>query len=172
VTTPATTVSYVVQVSTNSGAPAALAQQNGLTANPVIAAGNSYTIQVLTQATRFGLTTKSGLSNTLAVQTPPAASATPVATAGTAGTKAITVNWTNPSVNITGWTVQRRPNNGPVALRVWSDITATVTVTGTNPAYAFTDTAPLAGGNYTYRVTAISAVGTSGPVASNAITAP
>jgi fibronectin type 3 domain-containing protein len=170
VTTPATTVSYVVQVSANGGTPVALAQQNGLTANPVIAAGNSYTLQVLSQATRFGLTTKSGLSNTLTVQTPPAASSTPVATAGAAATQVINVNWTNPSANITGWTVQRRPNNGLAALRVWSNIAPTVTGTGT--AYGFTDTAPLAGGNYSYRVTATSAVGTSGPVTSNAITAP
>jgi hypothetical protein len=171
VTTPATAVSYVVQMSTNGGALVPMAQQATLNANPVIAAGNSYTFQVLSQATRFGLTTQSGLSNTLTVSTPPAASTVPVAAAGAVGTRNITVNWSNPSKNITGWTVQRRPNNGVAALRVWSDITSTLTFTGTNP-YSFTDTAPLAGGNYTYRVTTLSAVGSSGPVTSNAVTAP
>jgi len=158
-----------VQVSTNGAAPVAQAQQTTMTANPAIAAGNSYTMQVLAQATRFGLTTQSALSNMLTVSTPPAASTTPFANAGALTTRNITVSWTNPSTNITGWTVQRKPNNGLAALRVWSNITPSVT--GTAPAYAFTDTAPLAGGNYTYRVTTTSAVGSSGPVTSNAVTA-
>ncbi|MEI8168793.1 MAG: hypothetical protein WCG50_03885 [Rhodoferax sp.] len=169
VTVPVTAVSYVVQVSTNGAAPVAQAQQTTMTANPAIAAGNSYTMQVLAQATRFGLTTQSALSNMLTVSTPPAASTTPFANAGALTTRNITVSWTNPSTNITGWTVQRKPNNGLAALRVWSNITPSVT--GTAPAYAFTDTAPLAGGNYTYRVTTTSAVGSSGPVTSNAVTA-
>ena len=165
-TTPATAVSYVVQVATNGGAPVAMAQQTTLNANPVIAAGNSYTLQVLSQATRFGLTTQSGLSNTLTLNTPPAASTRPTAAAGAAGTKQIAVTWTNPSSNITGWIVQRTSTaRGATAVA----IVPTIAANGTS--YSFVDTAPA--GSYTYRVQATNVVGSSAlTAASVAVTAP
>jgi FtsP/CotA-like multicopper oxidase with cupredoxin domain len=157
--------SYVVQVSTNGGAFASLPQTTALTANPAIAAGNKYSFQVLAQTTKYGMTTQSlTASNVVVVDTRPAASTTPLAAAGAVGSKQITVSWTNASNNITGWTVQRRI--GGIA----TTIIPTVTNVGT--AYTFTDTAPAAG-SYSYRVTAVSAVGTNGPTAySTAVVAP
>jgi hypothetical protein len=164
VTTPVTTVSYVVQLATNGGAYAAAAQQNGVNANPVIAAGNSYSVQVLTQATRFGLTTQSAPSTPLSVTTLPAASTTPVASAGAVGSRQITLSWTNPSSNITSFTVQRRIG------ATWTIITPVITTA--TPSYSFTDTVP-APGNYSYRVLATSSVGsTAYSAASNTVTAP
>jgi hypothetical protein len=157
--------SYVVQVSTNGGAFTSLPQSAALTANPAIAAGNKYSFQVLAQTTRYGLTTQSlTASNVVVVDTRPAASTTPVAAAGAVGSKQITVSWTNASNNITGWTVQRRL--GAVA----TTIVPAVTNVGTT--YSFTDTVPAAG-SYSFRVTAVSAVGTNGPTAySAAVVAP
>ncbi len=166
VTVPATTVSYVVQVQTNGGGYVPLAQQNTLTANVAIAAGNNYAIQVAAQATRFGLTTKSALSNKLTVNTPPAASTRPTAVAGAAGTKKITVTWTNASSNITGWTVLRTST-----LRGSVPVTIVPTVTANGTSYSFVDTAPA--GSFTYSVQAISAGGTSAMTAASvAVTAP
>jgi FtsP/CotA-like multicopper oxidase with cupredoxin domain len=166
VTVPATTVLYQVQVSTDNGATWANSggPTNLLTATPRIAAGNSYQFQVLTLATRFGVsTTSTSASSTISVVTPPAASSTPVAAAG--GNKLVTVNWTNTSTNITDWKVERQPNFGTRNLRVFSTIATTITGT-----YTFTDTVPNVG-SYTYRVTAVNAQG-NGPVAtSNAVTA-
>ncbi len=157
--------SYVVQVSTNGGAFTSLPQTTALNANPVIAAGNSYSFQVLAQTTKYGLTTQSAASNVVAVMTPPAASTAPVAVAGAPGSRQITVTWTNASSNITAWTVQRRV--GGVAT------TTVATVTNAGATYSFTDTAPAAG-NYSYRVTAANAAGTNGPVSaySAAVAAP
>jgi titin len=155
----------VVQVSTNGGAFTSLPQTTVLNANPAIAAGNSYSFQVLAQTTKYGQTTQSlTASNVVVANTAPAASTTPVSTAGAVGSKQITVTWTNNSSNVTGWTVQRRV--GGVA----TIIVPAVTNVGTT--YSFTDTAPAAG-SYSYRVTAVSAVGTNGPTAySTAVVAP
>ncbi len=168
--TVAGATSYVVQVSTDGGKTfTSPPQTTALTANPAIVAGNNYQFQVLAQTTKYGLTTQGLASNTVVVNTPPAASTTPVAAAGAATTKNITVSWTNASSNITGWSVERRPNTGPNNLRLWNTIVTSVG--GSAPSYTFTDQAPAAG-NYTYRVTAMSAAGTNGPATSNAVTAP
>jgi hypothetical protein len=159
--------SYVVQVSTNGSAYASLPQTTNTSTNAAIAAGNSYSFQVLAQATKYGMTTSSlTASNAVTVSTPPAASTPPVAAAGGTGTKQITVTWTNPSKNITGFTVQRRLGGG-----AWVAMATQPTPTQSGTAYSFTDTVPAAG-NYSYRVTAVSAGGTSGPVTSNTVTAP
>jgi hypothetical protein len=173
VTTPATTVSYVVQVNTNGAGWSTLATTNATSANPAIAAGNSYQFQVLTRATRFNTSTLSTTPSTaLSVVTPPAASTALVATA--AGSNKITLTLNNPSSNIDSWKVERRPNFGANNLRVYSTITPTVT--GTTLSYTFIDdTVPSlvtgANNSYTYRVTAVNAKG-NGPVAtSNPVTA-
>ena len=154
-----------MQVSTNGAAPVAQAQQTTMTANPAIAAGNSYTMQVLAQATRVGLTTQSALSNTLTVNTPPAASTVLTTSRGALGTKKITVTWTNLSNNITGWTVQRTSTaSGAVA----ATIAPTMLTNGTS--YSFVDTAPA--GSYTYKVQATSLGGTNAFSASRQVTAP
>jgi FtsP/CotA-like multicopper oxidase with cupredoxin domain len=168
VTTPATTVSYVVQVQTNgSGTYVPLASQTALTASPTIAAGNTYSIQVLAQATRLGLTSPSALSNTLTVTTPPAATTRPTVVAGAVGSKQITVTWTNPSSNIASWVVQR---TSTVAGSTAVTLTPTIGVAGTT--YSFVDTAPA--GRYTYRVQAANAAGATSAMtaASAAVTAP
>jgi hypothetical protein len=159
--------SYVVQVSTNGGAFTSLPQTTALNANPVIAAGNSYSIQVLAQTTKYGLTTQSSASNVIAVKTPPAASTTPVAVAGATGSRQITLTWTNASSNVATWTVQRRLGAAVTTL------TPTPSVSNAGTTYSFTDTAPAAG-NYSYRVTAANAAGTNGPTTgySAAVAAP
>jgi hypothetical protein len=78
------------------------------------------------------------------------------------------VSWTNPSKNITGFTVQRRLGAG-----AWANITpAPVINLATAPTFSFTDTVPVAG-SYSYRLLATSAGGsTANTAASNAVTAP
>ena len=172
VTVPATTVTYVLQVATNGGAPVVLPPQSTLSANPTIAAGNSYTIQVLAQATRFGLTAPSGLSNTLTVNTPPAASTTPVASRTAPTTRGITVTWSNVSKNITGFTVQRRLGTGAwTTLPTVGNAAPVVSVSGTT--YSIADATMTAAGSYTYRLLATSLGGsTANTAASNAIVTP
>lgn len=157
--------SYVVQVSTNGGTFTNLQQTTNLAANPVIAAGNSYSFQVLAQTTKYGLTTQSLVSNVIPVNTPPAASTTPVATL--AGTRQVTLTWANASVNtITGFTVQRR------FAGVWTTITPTPAWTQTGTSFTLTDTVPAAG-SYSYRLSATGAGGTTANTgASNTVTAP
>ncbi len=145
-------ISYVVQVTSNGGTAVAQAPLTASNTNVTIVAGNNYTMQVLAQATRYGLTVPSALSNTVTVTTPPAASTLTV-TRGAAGSKAITVAWTNVSGNITGWTLKR--TNGTT--NVTSTITPTVTHTGNN--FTFTDTGLTVGVSYTYQVTATSLAG-------------
>jgi hypothetical protein len=161
--------SYVVQYSMNGGALVSLPQTATLAANPVIAAGNSYTFQVLAQTTKYGFTTQGVASTPIPVSTPPAASTTPVAAAGAATTKQITVTWTNPSQNITttGFVVQRRLGAG-----AWAAIAPAPTVAAAGTSYSFTDTAPAAG-SYSYRLSASNATGTTAfTAASNAVVAP
>ena len=168
VAVPGAAITYVVQVNTNGAGFVDMAASNRLTATVNLVAGNTYQVQVLARATRFGLTTVGLASAPMTVITAPRASTAVVATAGVAGSKAITLNWSNTSSSVTSWTVQRRPNFGANNLRVYSPIT--VTVNGTAPAYSFTDTVPALG-SYTYRINAVNATG-SGPVAtSNAVTA-
>jgi hypothetical protein len=157
----------VVQVQTNGGAWVNLPQITARNTNAAIAAGNTYNFQVLAQATRFGVTTQSQVSNLVPVTTPPAASTTPVAAAGAIGSKQISVTWTNPSKNITGFTVQRRLGAG-----AWGNITpAPVINLATAPTFTFTDTVPA--GTYSYRLLTTSAGGATGnTAASNAVAAP
>jgi hypothetical protein len=106
----------------------------------------------------------------IAVSTPPAASTTVVAGAGAAaGSGQIAVSWTNPSVNVTGWLVERQPTAVPAAQRVWSVITPIIT--GITPSYSFTDTVPTPG-SYRYRVTAQAGTLVAGPTQSNTVVAP
>jgi fibronectin type 3 domain-containing protein len=169
-TVPATTVTYVVQVNTNGAVDASgalvwtnLAPTATLAANPAIAAGNSYQFQVLSRATRFGISTLSATpSQAMDVFTAPALSTAVQAVAVGVGTSQIALNWSNLSSNITGWTVQRRPNFGLV--RVFTVLTP-ASVGGTSPSYTLTDTVPALG-SYTYRITALNVQG-SGPVATS-----
>jgi hypothetical protein len=172
-TVPATAVSYVVQVNTNAAVDTtgALVWVNAtaittLSANPTIAAGNSYQFRVVPRTTRFGVTALGTPSDALTVVTPPAASTSPVAAA--VGSSQITLDWTNPSSDIASWTVQRRPNFGPNALRVYGPITATAI--GAAPSYTVTDTVPALG-SYTYRINAVNAQGTGPTAISNTVTA-
>jgi hypothetical protein len=161
------TVSYVVQQSVNGGPYVAIAGSpfTARNANVTSATGNDYTYQVQALATRYGLAAvTSGVTTSNKVSMAPAASTTPVATAGVAGSKKITVTWTNTSNNITGFTVQRRlGNNGG-----WTTILPAITPAATS--YSFTDTAPAAG-SYSYRVTATS-LGGNTTATSNAVVAP
>jgi hypothetical protein len=162
-TVPATTVSYVVQTGTNGVLGTALPQQTALTYNLAITAGNNYSMQVLAQASRFGLTTQSLASTVMPVNTPPAASSRVTATAGARNSKAITVTWTNGSRNLTGgWTVIRT-GGGTTAT-----ITPTIATAGTG--YSFTDTGLTAGVSYTYQLQASSLGGTT-TATTNAATA-
>ncbi|MEI8028895.1 MAG: hypothetical protein WCH35_03835, partial [Comamonadaceae bacterium] len=148
--------SYVVQTSTNGGAFVRAPQTTTLAANPVIAAGNSYVFQVLAQTTKYGFTTQGVASAPLAVITPPAASTLPTAAAaGLLAGSGITVKWTNPSSNISGWNVQRR-------IGAAAPVTVPVAVTaGALGAYSFTDTTAVPGTSYTYHVQAVSTGGIS-----------
>jgi hypothetical protein len=174
VTVPAATISYVVQTNTNGLGWVSSTPTNATSANPPIVAGNSYQFQVVARATRFGVIQPSLTpSAPLNVVTPPAAStgllaAPPLGAA--VGSGLVTVSWNNASSNVTSWTVQRRPNFGPAASRVYSAITPVVS--GTAPAYTFTDTGLISNSSYTYRVTAVNANGTNGPATSNNVTAP
>lgn len=169
VTVPNATISYVVQVSTNGSAFVNLAPTNNRTANPVIAAGNTYQFKVLARATRFGLTTLGQPSAPIDVFTPPVISSVPVATAGAVGSQQITLTWTNPSKNvIDSFTVDRRVGGAWVPLPAIPAVGITVAP----GSYAWTDTVPAAGA-YRYRVRATGAGGSSASTASsNTVTAP
>jgi hypothetical protein len=176
VAVPATTVGYLVQVNTNGAVDATgalvwttVSTTNTLAANPAIAAGNSYQFRVVSQASRFNPVKilQGAASTPLDVTTAPAASTAVQAVAVGAGTSQIKVTWTNVSTNITGWTVERRPNFG--AARVFTAITPT-SMGGTSPSYTLTDTVPALG-SYTYRITALNGQLSGAVVLSNNATA-
>jgi hypothetical protein len=157
---------YEVQQSVNGGAftTITVAPFTARQVNVVTALGNNYSYQVRAVATRYGQTSAASGWTSGAFNTVPVASTTPVAAAGAVGSKAITVTWTNPSSNITGFTVQRRFGG------VWTAITPAITQTGTS--FSFTDVVAAAG-SYQYRLLATSLGGsTANTAASNAVTAP
>jgi hypothetical protein len=164
------TYTYVVQKSVDVGATwttLALAPNTARTLAALSPAGTNYQYRVTAQAKRYGLATSAAsLPRTTVFNTAPALNSTPVATQGAAGSRAITVAWTNPSVNITGWTVTRRVGAG-----VWAAFTPTPALPLTGGSYSFTDTGLTAGTNYAYRVTATSLGGTTAVVTSNTVAA-
>jgi hypothetical protein len=179
VTLPVTTVSYVVQTNTNGAVDATgalvWASAPAITttnANPTIAANNNYQYRVVPRATRYNVSVLGTPSAILAVSTAPLASTTPVATASAVvGSKEITLTWSNPSLNSvpTSFTVDRRVGGVWVPLPA---IAATPILVAPG-SYAWTDTAPLAGTGYRYRVLSTSNAWSSAYTAtSNTVTAP
>jgi hypothetical protein len=126
-----------------------------------LAAGNNYTYTVAA----VNLQGSSLPSVALPINTPPARSLN--LQANLMATNTITVDWTNASTNITGWTIQRRLGTGATA--VWTTITPAVTFVAPD-AYSFTDTTMTVAGTYYYRVMATS-VGGNTPTAITAATA-
>jgi hypothetical protein len=124
-----------------------------------LAAGNNYTYTVAA----VNLQGSSLPSVALPINTPPARSLN--LQANLMATNTITVDWTNASVNITGWTIQRRLGTAGV----WTTITPAVTFVAPD-AYSFTDTTMTVAGTYYYRVMATS-VGGNTPTAITAATA-
>jgi hypothetical protein len=164
------TYTYNVQKSVDGGVTWTLLTAAPITALTLAAAspvGTNYQYQVQAIATRYGLPASTpSAGKTTVFNTAPAASTTPVATQGAVGSSAITVAWTNPSTNITGWTVTRR-----VAAGAWLPFTPTTALPLTGGSYSFTDTGLTVGTNYTYRVTATSLGGTTAVATSNQVTA-
>ena len=166
-TAPATvstnaTVTYNVQRSINGGA------WTSLTATPITArtlaaaspAGSNYQYRVQALATRYGLATSAPSAwtttvfNTLPVQST-------LLTNTLASTRNFAVSWTNPSLNLTAFTIQRRLGAG-----AWTTIAPTVTpALDGGTAYSFTDVVTAAG-TYSYRVLATSAAGSTAYVTS------
>ena len=172
-TAPATvpanaTVTYNVQQSINGGA------WNTLTGVPTTAralavaspVGSNYQYRVQAMATRYGLATSAPSAwTTTAHNTLPAQSAGLTSTL--ASTRHFTVRWNNTSLNLTGFTIQRRLGAG-----AWTTIAPTVTpALNSGTAYAFAD-AVTAAGTYTYRVLASSAAGSTAYVTSARVTTP
>jgi len=158
VTVAGASVRYEVQVSTNGGAFVAMAPTANLTANIPILAGNTYQIQVLARAARFGLTVVGPTSAPLDVLTPPALSSTPVASVVATGVRQVALTWTNASTaSITSFTVDR------LVAGMWVPqpaVIASSAVTATPGTFAWTDTVPAAG-TYRYRVQAVGTGGSS-----------
>jgi hypothetical protein len=155
--------SYVIQPTLNGVAQAVINVAGGatVTRNVTLVAGNTYTYAVAAA----DLAGTSLYSTPLTVNTPPAQSTTPAA--NLLATRSIAVAWTNVSVNITGFTIQRRLGAG-----AWTAITPAPTVTQNGTAYSITDTVTAAG-SYTYRLLATSSGGsTVNTPASNAVVTP
>ena len=155
--------SYVIQPTLNGVAQAVINVAGGatVTRNVTLVAGNTYTYAVAA----VDLAGTSLYSTPLTVNTPPAQSTTPAA--NLLATRSIAVAWTNVSVNITGFTIQRRLGAG-----AWTAITPAPTVTQNGTAYSITDTVTAAG-SYTYRLLATSSGGsTVNTPASNAVVTP
>ena len=180
-TVPATVVTYVVQVNTNSAVDAlgalvwvSSAPSATLAANPLIAADNKYQFRVVPRATRFAVSVLGTPSATFNVSSAPLVSTVPVAKAGATPGSGITLTWTNPSVNAipTSFTVDHRV--GGVWVPLLPAFSAAAVATATPGSYSWTDTAPVIGavGNR-YRVLASSAGASSAYTAtSNAVVAP
>jgi hypothetical protein len=174
-TAPVTAVSYVVQTNINGATDAnglvwtSAAPTTATSANPAIAADNTYLFRVVPRATRFGVSVLGTPSAPITVITAPLVSTTPVATAGAVGT--ITLTWSNPSLNSvpTSFTVGRRVGN------VWVTLPAiaAATIKQLDGSYAWTDTALLTGTFYRYRVLATNGTWSSANTAtSNSVIAP
>jgi len=159
------TVTYIVEQSVNGGAwttltPTPITARTLAVASP---AGSNYRYQVQAMATRYGLATSAPSAwtttafNTLPVQSTGLA-------VQLAATRNFSVRWTNVSLNITGFTVQRRLGAG-----AWTTITPAITPAGT--VYSFSDTVTAAG-TYAYRVLATSAAGSTTYVTSAGVVTP
>jgi hypothetical protein len=178
-TAPATvsagsTVTYTVQRTTDGGVtwtPLALpAPGTARTLAITTPVGANYQYRVAAQATRFGLATSAlgSWTTTAVLNRAPAVSTTPTAAAGVAGSRQITVSWTNPSTNITGFTVQRS-----LGAAVFANMVPQPTWTKNGTTYSFVDTLAASGGSYRYRLLATSAGGsTVNTAASTAVVAP
>jgi len=151
-----------VQQSINGGAWTNLTVAPTVARNLAVAspAGSNYQYRVRAMATRYGLATSAPSAWTTTTR-----NTLPVQSTGLtntlASTRHFTVSWTNTSLNLTGFTIQRRLGGG-----AWSTITPTVTpALNGGTAYAFTD-AVAAAGTYAYRVLATSAAGSTAYVTS------
>jgi hypothetical protein len=175
-TAPATvsagsTVTYTVQQLINGTWTAvALAPATARTLAITTPVGANYQYRVAAQATRFNLGTSAQgpWTTTTVLNRAPAPSTTPTAAAGSAGSRQITVTWTNTSSNITGFTVQRS-----LGAAAFANMATQPTWTKNGTTYSFVDTLAASGGSYRYRLLATSAGGsTVNTAASIAVVAP
>jgi hypothetical protein len=128
--------------------------------------GTNYQYRVAAQAGRYGLVASAFSPwTTTTFNTLPAASSPPAA--ALLATRSIQVTWSNPSTNITGFTIQRRLGAG-----AWTTIAPAPALTVNGTAYAFTETVAAAG-SYSYRLLATSLAGnTAYTAASSAVVTP
>ena len=172
-TAPATvsanaTVTYNVQQSINGGAwtsltPTPIAARTLAVASP---AGSSYQYRVQAIATRYGLASSAPSAWTTTVY-----NTLPLPSTGLsnvlASTRNFRVSWNNASLNLTGFTVQRRLGAG-----AWTTVAVTITpALNAGTAYSFTNTVTAAG-TYSYRVLATSAAGSTAYVTSAGVATP
>ena len=167
------TYTYNVQKSVDGGLTWTLLTPTPITARTLAAAspaGTNYQYSVQAMATRYGLPTsapsawKTTTFNTAALVSTGVTNALAATPART-----FNVSFTNTSLNLTGFTVQRRLGAG-----AWTTVAVTVTpALNTATTYSFSNTVTAAG-SYTYRVAASSAAGGAlvYSAASNAVTTP
>jgi hypothetical protein len=150
---------YVITPTQNGVAQAVINVAGGttVTSRVTLVAGNIYTYTIAATNTAGTGTA----SPAVTVNTPAAANAGLATVLGAAGSKAITVNWTNASVNLTAtpFTVQRRTVTAAGVAGAWVTITPTITKTATG--YTFTDATGVTGTGYSYHILANGAGGAS-----------
>ncbi|HYL65689.1 MAG TPA: fibronectin type III domain-containing protein [Nitrosopumilaceae archaeon] len=155
---------YKIERSTDSGTTWSTIQSNTASTSTTysdtgLAASTAYTYRV-SAINAVGTGNPSNTASATTSGTAPTAPQPPTGlTANTVSSSQINLSWTAPSNNggsaITGYKIERSTDGGTT----WSTISANTASTSTT----FSDTGLAASTTYTYRVSAINAVGTSSP---------